>query len=89
MADILKLTFDGKEYDVDQFSEEVKNLVFIFNQWQADLIKDRLAVAKGEAAMRSINTELTEKVAKEIKERESANDEDFTEVFEVSDVDVK
>lgn len=74
MAEINKLTFDGKEYDIEQFSEEVKNLVFIFNSWQNELIKDRLAVAKGEAAIRSINTELTEKVAKELAPKDEVTD---------------
>ena len=74
MAEINKLTFDGKEYDIEQFSEEVKNLVFIFNSWQNELIKDRLAVAKGEAALRSINTELTEKVAKELAPKDEVTD---------------
>lgn len=66
-----------KELPVENFSDEIKNLVTIFAHWQADLISERMKVAKSEAALRALNTELSEKLAEELKSQEEP---EFTEV---------
>lgn len=71
------LTIDGTEYAVTDFSETVQRLVSIHTEWRQDLVKERLAVAKTEAAIRALDVELTQTVAAEIKaknEPEAAND---------------
>lgn len=61
------ITIDGKEYPVSSFSESVQRLVTIHTAWRNDLTKERLAVAKTEAAIRGVDTELAQLVAEELK----------------------
>lgn len=68
------LTVDGKEYPVSGFSETVQRLVVIHTAWRNDLQTERLAVAKSEAAIRALDAELSQTIAAELKEPESAND---------------
>jgi hypothetical protein len=60
------ITVDGTEYPVTQFSETVQRLVAIHTEWRNDLTKERLAVAKTEAAIRSLEAELSQTVTKEL-----------------------
>jgi len=68
------ITVDGKEFPVDGFSETVQRLVTIHTEWRNDLAKERLAVAKTEAAIRAVDAELAQAVAKELAPP-AANDE--------------
>jgi hypothetical protein len=70
------LTVDGTEYEVTSFSQQVQQLVVIHTQWKADATKERLALAKTEAAVRAVEAELSQLVGKEIAARNApANDE--------------
>ena len=60
------ITIDGKDYPVSQFSETVQRLVAIHTEWRNDLAEERLAVAKTEAAIRSLDAELAQTVQKEL-----------------------
>ena len=74
------LTIDGVEHEVAKFSESVQNLVVIHAQWSTDLIKERMNVAKTEAALRGLDAELSKLVSEELAPKE----ED-----EVTDVEAK
>jgi hypothetical protein len=52
------ITIDGAEYPLTQFSETVQRLVGIHTSWRGDLVDERLAVAKTEAAIRAVDAEL-------------------------------
>ena len=66
------LTIDGTEYQVADFSETVQRLVSIHTEWRGDLIAERLAVAKTEAAIRALDAELTQAVSSELKAKTEA-----------------
>lgn len=64
------LTIDGKSFAVADFSDKVKNLIAIRTEWQNDLVKERLMVAKSEAALRGVDAELAQLVSEELKAKE-------------------
>lgn len=66
------LVIDDTTYPVSQFSEAVRRLVLIHTEWRNELTKERLAVAKTEAAIRNLDAELTQLVAKELSEAAGA-----------------
>lgn len=66
------ITIDGTEYDVAGFSETVQRLVTIHTSWRNELAQERLDVAKTEAAIRTLDVELSQTVAKELKEKAEA-----------------
>ena len=82
MTEVKNLNFDGVEYPVTDFSEQVQNLVNINAKWQEDFIKERLALTKTDAAIGALNKELSEAVAKELPEKNKRTDD-------VSDVEAK
>ena len=69
MTEVKNLNFDGKEYPVTDFSENVQNLVNIHAKWQEDMIRERLALTKTEAALGALSKELSEAVGKELAEK--------------------
>ena len=69
------VTIDDVEHPVSGFSEGVQRLVEIHTQWRSDLAGERLALAKTEAAIRNLDTELTQMIMTELKEREIASEE--------------
>jgi len=66
------LVIDEQTYPVSQFSEAVQRLVVIHTAWRNDLNKERLTVAKTESAIRALDAELTQLVAKELKDQADA-----------------
>lgn len=66
------LTVDGKEFPVTDFSETVQRLVVIHTEWRNDVNAERLALTKTEAALRSVDAELAQLVAKELAEKATA-----------------
>jgi hypothetical protein len=66
------ITIDGTEYPVADFSVNVQRLVEIHAEWRNELATERLAVAKTEAAIRSLDAELTQAVAAELKAKTEA-----------------
>lgn len=69
MQAVQNITVDGKEYPLSSFSETAQRLVAIHEQWRKDLAEERLAVAKTEAAIRGLDGELSQLVAKELTEQ--------------------
>lgn len=67
------ITVDGKEHQVADFSETVQRLVAIHTEWRNDLAKERLQAAKTEAALRALDAELTQTVAKELNPEPAAD----------------
>lgn len=61
------LTVDGVEHQVVDFSETVQRLISIHTSWRNDLATERLAVAKTEAAVRSLDAELSQLVKSELE----------------------
>ncbi len=66
MQAVQNITVDGTEYPLSDFSETAQRLVAIHEQWRKDLGEERLAVAKTEAAIRGLDAELSQLVAKEL-----------------------
>ncbi len=51
-----------KDYFEDTLPSNVKQLIQIYSQWNADVVKARLKVSKNEAAIRDIFREILEAV---------------------------
>lgn len=66
------ITIDGVEHPVAVFSENVQRLVAIHTEWRNEVAKERLAVAKTEAALRSLDAELSQLVGAELKAKAEA-----------------
>jgi len=66
------LTVDGVEHEVASFSPTVQQLVAIHTEWRSDLARERLKMAKTEAAIRSLDAELTAAVGRELAEKGAA-----------------
>lgn len=71
------LTFDGVQFEVEKFSDGIKKLLVIYQQWEQETIKSRLEVAKNEAALRDLTREIQAAVA---KEPQPADNEEIAEV---------
>jgi len=66
------ITVDGTEYPVTGFSETVQRLVAIHTAWRNDLQDERLTVAKTEAALRSLEAEMSQAIQTELKAKADA-----------------
>jgi hypothetical protein len=66
------ITIDGAEHAVADFSETVQRLVAIHTEWRNELVKERLAAAKTEAAIRSLDAELTQTIQTELAAKAEA-----------------
>jgi hypothetical protein len=60
------ITIDGVDHPVSAFSDSVQRLVQIHTEWRNQLSTERMAVAKTEAAIRALDTELTQLVSAEL-----------------------
>lgn len=76
------LTFENKQFEVEKFSDGVKKLLVIYQQWEQETIKSRLEVAKNEAALRDLTREIQGAVAKEPSQEPEVTPD--TEVVEVN-----
>jgi hypothetical protein len=66
------VTINGREYQLAELSDTVKNLLGVYNQWAADrdaavaaLNEAKLTLAKNEAALRDLSREVVELVDSE------------------------
>lgn len=59
------LTIDGVQYEVDKLSDKVKNLLSIYQKWEAEVLESKLTFAKNEAALRDLTREISEVVKAE------------------------
>ena len=73
------ITFDDKVYDVSRFSASVQNAIGIYNQFNADLAKEQLAVLKTQAALQTLQAQLASAVRKELIEQGEIKEEQATE----------
>lgn len=78
----MKITVGTTEHDLEVFSDDVKKLIEILNVWQGELSSQRLAIAKTEAAIRSLNQELESFIKRDIAAM-AANDN--TEEVKISE----
>jgi predicted RNase H-like nuclease (RuvC/YqgF family) len=69
------LTIDNVEHQLSTFSPTVQRLVEINTHWRDELAAARLEVAKLEAALRQLESELTQTVIKELKEKQEPQEE--------------
>lgn len=60
------ITVEGTEYPLTAFSETVQRLVAIHTEWRNQQQTEKLALAKTEAALRALDAELMQVVAKEL-----------------------
>lgn len=67
------LTLDGVQYNIDEFSHSVAQLVTIYNRFMADLQDNQLELMKTQAAISQITAQLTEQMKLELEQR-NAND---------------
>lgn len=74
MEPIKNIVIDGVEHPVEKFSDQVRSLLVIRQDWAQQLVTERNAVVKTEAALRQLDTELTQLVQKELADT-AANDE--------------
>jgi hypothetical protein len=60
------ITVDGVQYDLTIFSDEVKKLISIHQNWEHKVVEARLEVARSEAAVRDLTRELINKIKAEL-----------------------
>lgn len=65
------ITIDGTEHEVAKFSDKVKQLVAVHTKWRSEQMETRLELAKVEAAIRSIETELVQAVTDELAPKDA------------------
>ena len=63
------LTIDGVQYEVEKFSDRIKNLLGIYQKWEQETIDAKLVFAKSEAALRDLTREISELVKAEAAEQ--------------------
>ncbi len=68
-TEVPTVTIDGVTHSVTDFSNEVQQLVGIRNLWGNQLNDERLAAAKTEAALRTLDNQLAELVTKQLDEK--------------------
>ena len=66
------VTIDGEQYVFDDLSDEIKNMIALWNAWNVDLQKSKSEVIKNETAMYKISMDITRAV-KEPTSRSTAN----------------
>lgn len=73
------ITFDDKVYDVSRFSASVQNAIGIYNQFNAELGREQMAVIKTQAALQTLQAQLASAVRKELVEQGEIKEEQATE----------
>lgn len=66
MEQIKNIIVDGIEYPLENFSDKIKSLVLLRQEWANDLQKERTAAAKTDAAIRSLDVELKQLIGEEL-----------------------
>jgi len=66
------VSLDGISYDVEQFSDQVKQAVNIYNTFAAQLQTEQLAVLKSQAAMQTLGAQIAGAIRKELDEKTAA-----------------
>jgi hypothetical protein len=67
------ITLEGKEHKLENFSDKVKHLVSIHTIWKNQLAEQNLEVAKTQAALKSLEIELSSLVSTEINKNKNEN----------------
>jgi hypothetical protein len=80
MTEVKNINFDGKDYAVSEFSEQVQSLTSLLGSWQSDLVREQVALAKTDSAIKALSKELSELVSKELADKAEP---------EVTDVEAK
>lgn len=57
-AQVPTVTIDGVDYEVEKLSPAVRSLLSFYQTWSGELAAARLEVAKLEAALRQLSTEI-------------------------------
>lgn len=85
VEDIKVLNIDGVPYAVDGMSDDVKNMVAIFNEWAQDEADARNRLTQIAAAKNDLSRQIILQVRKEKEEEEAAAAETEAPAEEVSD----
>jgi hypothetical protein len=74
VEDIKVLNIDGTPYAVDGMSDEVKQMVAVFNEWQQDEADARNRLMQLQAAKNDLSRQIILQVRKEKEEAEAAEE---------------
>lgn len=74
MEPIKTLIVDGVEHDIGDFSPAIQNLVTLRQQWMEEAVNERNKVVKTEAAIRQLETELSNMVQAELSSKNKKED---------------
>ncbi len=58
MSQVPTVTIDGVEYEVEKLSPAARSLISFYQTWSGELASARLEVAKLEAALRQLSSEI-------------------------------
>lgn len=82
VEDIKVLNIDETPYAVDSMSEEVKNLVEVYNEWNQDLADAQKEFAQKRAAVQSLSNQIIQTVRQEKAQAEAAAAQEAAEAAE-------
>ena len=60
------IVIDGVEHSLDKFSAQVRGMVNLREVWAKEMVDERSALTKTEAAIRQLDAELLEIIKKEL-----------------------
>lgn len=80
--DIKVLNIDETPYAVDSMSDEVKNLVEVYNEWNQDLADAQKEFAQKRAAVQSLSNQIIQTVRQEKAQAEAAAAQEAAEAAE-------
>ena len=66
MSQYNMIKINDVEYPKEKFSDGVQAMIAMYEQWKEELVKEQMAAAKTEAALRALTSELTELLQTEI-----------------------
>lgn len=74
VEDIKVLNIDGVPYDVEMMSDEVKNMVAVFNDWNRKEVEVRSELMMVQSAKNDLSRNIILQVRKEKEEQEGAGE---------------
>lgn len=57
-----EITINGRIYQLSALPLEVRDLIYFYQKWEAQLAEERIAYMKTDAAMRSVSVELSSRL---------------------------
>jgi hypothetical protein len=85
LEDIKVINIEGTPIAVDDLSDQVKNLVDVYNVFRNDEVSAKYELIKVQGALRDIQREIVITIKKENEEAESKETEDSTKETETTE----